>query len=648
MSKRNVLRWLTGALVSMVFAVSAVGATLDNIIAISKPGSPVADGGIDESGNAYSSTLLGTSIAWAGSTFTFGPVGSVDAVTSATISLSAGNYSTVNLLATGVNGDQINQAFVVTYTDGTTSTFRQSLSDWAFPQKFAGESQVLKTAYRIGPSGSVNDGTFYLYGYSFAINNAKTVRSITLPNNPNVVVLAVATAGAGAQASGAGNNVVGIAATGSAVPDGGLDGSGYAYSKALLGASITWGGSTFALGAADVNDAASSTTLAFPAGNYSAVNVLGTAVNGDQAGQVFVVTYTDGSTASFTQSLSDWHTPQGYAGETKVSVMPYRITASGAVQDQTFYLYGYSLPVNSAKTVKSVRLPDNRNVVVLALAGTTSGGTTSSAPSVAAAPTFSPSPGTYSAAQSVTISDSTQQAVIYYTTNGATPTTSSAQYTKGTPLQVSATETLKAIAIAAGYTSSAVTGGTYTISAATTPPTVKISGTPSTSAEVGQFYSFTPTVVASTGSVLTYTIQNKPSWAQFSSTTGTLSGTPTAAGTTSNIVESVSDGPVSAALPAYSIDVAAPVTSSTGTATLSWSQPVDNTNGTPLTNLAGYVVRYGTSTSALNTQISVTSASTTSLEISNLSPAVWYFEVAAVNAQNLMSQFSAPVSHTIQ
>jgi hypothetical protein len=101
-------------------------------------------------------------------------------------------------------------------------------------------------------------------------------------------------------------------------------------------------------------------------------------------------------------------------------------------------------------------------------------------------------------------------------------------------------------------------------------------------------------------------------------------------------------------LPAYSIDVSAPVTSSTGTATLSWSQPVDNTNGTPLTNLAGYVVRYGTSTSALNTQISVTSASTTSLEISNLSPAVWYFEVAAVNAQNLMSQFSAPVSHTIQ
>ncbi len=81
----------------------------------------------------------------------------------------------------------------------------------------------------------------------------------------------------------------------------------------------------------------------------------------------------------------------------------------------------------------------------------------------AASPTLSPLPGSYSSAQSVTLSDSTPGAVIYYTTNGTIPTTSSAKYTPGTPLQVSSTTTIEAIAVASGYGNSAVTSGTYTI-----------------------------------------------------------------------------------------------------------------------------------------------------------------------------------------
>ena len=63
-------------------------------------------------------------------------------------------------------------------------------------------------------------------------------------------------------------------------------------------------------------------------------------------------------------------------------------------------------------------------------------------------PTFSPAAGTYKSAQRVTISDTTTGAAIYYTTNGTTPTTNSAQYTA--PITVSSTETIKAIAIATG------------------------------------------------------------------------------------------------------------------------------------------------------------------------------------------------------
>lgn len=80
---------------------------------------------------------------------------------------------------------------------------------------------------------------------------------------------------------------------------------------------------------------------------------------------------------------------------------------------------------------------------------------------IAATPTFSPAAGTYTSAQTVIISDTTSGAIIYYTTDGTTPTTSSSVYT--TPLIISTTTTLKAIAVASGYTNSAVGSATYTI-----------------------------------------------------------------------------------------------------------------------------------------------------------------------------------------
>jgi hypothetical protein len=123
----------------------------------------------------------------------------------------------------------------------------------------------------------------------------------------------------------------------------------------------------FSAAAAGTTDAVSSTTIALPAGNFSTVNLLASGVDGSQTNQQFVVSYTDGTTTSFTQSLSDWYTPQNYAGESKVSQMPYRVTATGATETGPFYLYGYSFAINSAKTVKSLTLPQNRHVVVLSV-----------------------------------------------------------------------------------------------------------------------------------------------------------------------------------------------------------------------------------------------------------------------------------------
>jgi hypothetical protein len=88
---------------------------------------------------------------------------------------------------------------------------------------------------------------------------------------------------------------------------------------------------------------------------------------------------------------------------------------------------------------------------------TTGGGGTGQA----ATPTFSPAGGTFSSAQTVTISDTTAGATIRYTTDGTTPTASSTQYTA--PITVSTTETVSAIALASGLTTSAVASATYTI-----------------------------------------------------------------------------------------------------------------------------------------------------------------------------------------
>ena len=76
-----------------------------------------------------------------------------------------------------------------------------------------------------------------------------------------------------------------------------------------------------------------------------------------------------------------------------------------------------------------------------------------------AAPTFSPAAGTYTSAQNVTLSTETAGATIYYTTNGVDPTTSSSVYS--TPISVSSTTTIKAIATAAGYDNSSVATAKY-------------------------------------------------------------------------------------------------------------------------------------------------------------------------------------------
>jgi hypothetical protein len=195
---------------------------------------------------------------------------------------------------------------------------------------------------------------------------------------------------------------------------------------------------------------------------------------------------------------------------------------------------------------------------------------------------------------------------------------------------------------------------TITVQPATQPVTSAaaptISGSPASTDVAGSPYSFQPKASGPAGDTLSFSVQNKPSWASFSIATGLLSGTPasTQTGTYANIVVSVSDGTSSAALPAFSVVVtpAGGIQTSTGTAVVNWTPPTHNTDGTPLTNLAGIRIYYGTTAANLTQSVQL-AATQTSATISNLAEGTWYFAGAVFTSSGAQSAMSSVVNASV-
>jgi Putative Ig domain len=191
-----------------------------------------------------------------------------------------------------------------------------------------------------------------------------------------------------------------------------------------------------------------------------------------------------------------------------------------------------------------------------------------------------------------------------------------------------------AAAAAAGSTATATTTSTT----APDPPKLTLTGTPATSVAVGAKYSFQPAVSAA-GEGTSFTIQGQPTWAEFDATTGALSGTPTASdeGQSSKVTISAKDAASSASIGPFTIVVTAPAN---GTATLSWTAPAYNANGSPITGLAGYNIYYGTDPSNLTKSIDVAGAATTTFVVTGLSAGTYYFAVSAYNSEGVDSSLS--------
>jgi hypothetical protein len=173
-----------------------------------------------------------------------------------------------------------------------------------------------------------------------------------------------------------------------------------------------------------------------------------------------------------------------------------------------------------------------------------------------------------------------------------------------------------------------------------------IAGTPATQTMQDQQYSFTPTASDPNGDTLAFTIANRPAWATFNASTGRISGTPTSAqvGTYSNIRISVSDGTNTANLAAFSVTV---VATATGSATLTWTPPTQNTDGSALTNLSGYRVYWGTSQNNLTNSVTVNNPGLATYVVDQLTPATWHFAVTALNSAGTESTQSNVASKQV-
>ena len=162
----------------------------------------------------------------------------------------------------------------------------------------------------------------------------------------------------------------------------------------------------------------------------------------------------------------------------------YTLAQSVTLADATagatiYYTTDGSTPTTSSKIYSapiSVATTTTMNAIATASGYSTSAESTASYTInlPAAAPSFTPAGGAYTSTQSLTLTDSTAGATIYYTTDGSTPTTSSKVYSA--PISVATTTTINAIATATGYSTSAISSAVYTISLPAAAPTFTPAG----------------------------------------------------------------------------------------------------------------------------------------------------------------------------
>jgi len=173
-----------------------------------------------------------------------------------------------------------------------------------------------------------------------------------------------------------------------------------------------------------------------------------------------------------------------------------------------------------------------------------------------------------------------------------------------------------------------------------------ISGAPATVVTANTFYDFTPLASDADNNPLTFSVAGLPVWATFNPANGRISGTPgdEHVGEHTGIVITVSDGTDSADLGPFSVTVEAV---SLGSATLNWQPPSENEDGTPLNDLAGYSIYWGTTPGNYPNSVRIDNPGLTTYVVENLAPGTYEFVATAFNAAGTESRYSNVASKTV-
>jgi len=196
------------------------------------------------------------------------------------------------------------------------------------------------------------------------------------------------------------------------------------------------------------------------AGTYPAV-VTATGGGHIHTAQILVAYMPPAATPTFSPVAGTYTTPQTVTVSDATPGVTLYYTIDGTTPTTSSAPYTAAISIKTSETLKALAMAQAYapSAVASATYTITPPGGNTFVP--AAAPIFSPAAGAYSSEQMVTISDTTTGVTIYFTTDGSAPTTSSIKYTGA--IKVSASETLKAVAVAKGGSLSSVTSASYTI-----------------------------------------------------------------------------------------------------------------------------------------------------------------------------------------
>lgn len=187
-------------------------------------------------------------------------------------------------------------------------------------------------------------------------------------------------------------------------------------------------------------------------------------------------------------------------------------------------------------------------------------------------------------------------------------------------------------------------GGSSTQRGVDRPPT--ISGAPLAAIVYGRTYTFVPTAADPERKQLTFNIVNKPDWARFDPLSGMMEGTPQASDVRAydDIKISASDGLYMVSLSSFSVDV---IPTAPGSITVNWLPPTERADGTPLTNLAGYNLRWGTALGHYPNLASIPNAGVATYVIDELAPGTYYLVATAYDNYGVESEYSNVAIATI-